>query len=85
MKVLIVLVALVASAAAFSTCGQKGSDGRIVNGLPAGHGEFPWQISLQYTPFFLIPKSVIERWARLTQVTLTASDKWSVVSGSLIA
>jgi len=45
------LVALVASAAAFSTCGKKGSDGRIVNGLDAGHGEFPWQISLRFAPY----------------------------------
>jgi secreted trypsin-like serine protease len=51
MKVLIVLVALVASSAAFSTCGKKGSDGRIVNGLPAQHGEFPWQISLRFSPY----------------------------------
>jgi len=51
MKVLVLLVALVASAAAFETCGKKGSDGRIVNGLPAGHGEFPWQISLRFAPY----------------------------------
>jgi len=42
---------LVASAAAFSTCGKKGSGGRIVNGLDAGHGEFPWQISLRFAPY----------------------------------
>jgi len=59
MKVLIVLVALVASAAAFSTCGKKGSDGRIVNGLPAGHGEFPWQISLRFSPYSFFQKQHI--------------------------
>ena len=50
MKLLLVLLAVVACASAFETCGKKGSGDRIVNGLPAGHGEFPWQISLQYNP-----------------------------------
>merc|ERR1711872_1183696 len=48
MKVLILTLALVASTAAFETCGKKGSGSRIVNGLPAAHGEFPWQISLRH-------------------------------------
>ncbi|XP_035663338.1 acrosin-like [Branchiostoma floridae] len=56
--------ALLGEGQAFEQCGQKGSvsrrrrdgDNRIVNGQDAGHGEFPWQISLQYSPFFLIPK-----------------------------
>jgi len=50
MKLLLVLLAVVACASAFETCGKKGSGDRIVNGLPAGHGEFPWQISLRYNP-----------------------------------
>merc|ERR1712136_219855 len=37
MKVFIALLALVASAVAFETCGKKGSGSRIVNGLPAAH------------------------------------------------
>jgi len=48
MKVLILAIALVASATAFETCGKKGAGSRIVNGLPAAHGEFPWQISLRH-------------------------------------
>jgi len=48
MKFLIVLAALVVCAAAFETCGKKGAGDRIVNGLPAAHGEFPWQISLVF-------------------------------------
>lgn len=52
MKVLLVLAALVATTLANEKCGLKGSGGRIVNGLPAGHGEFPWQISLQFQPYF---------------------------------
>jgi len=59
MKVLVVLAALLGASTAFEGCGQKGSGSRIVNGEDAGHGEFPWQISLQYSPFFLIPKQHI--------------------------
>merc|ERR1712136_270700 len=59
MKVFIALLALVASAVAFETCGKKGSGSRIVNGLPAAHGEFPWQISLRFAPFFLFEKQHI--------------------------
>merc|ERR1712002_1384240 len=51
MKVLIVLAALVATTLAFEKCGLKGTGSRIVNGLPAAHGEFPWQISLRFAPF----------------------------------
>jgi len=29
-------------------CGIKGSGSRIINGVDAGHGEFPWQISLRF-------------------------------------
>ena len=50
MKLLLLLLAVVACASAFETCGKKGAGDRIVNGLPAGHGEFPWQISLEYSP-----------------------------------
>jgi len=60
MKVLFVLAALLGVSLGFPQCGQKGeSSTLIVGGKDAGHGEFPWQISLQYTPFFLIPKSHI--------------------------
>ena len=59
MKVLIVLVAVVACATAFQTCGKKGAASRIVNGLPAGHGEFPWQISLRFSPFAFFQKQHI--------------------------
>ena len=31
-------------------CGKKGSASRIINGQDAGHGEFPWQISLRISP-----------------------------------
>jgi len=56
MKVLIVFAALLLccclrESVAFEQCGKKGADSRIVNGLPAGHGEFPWQISLQFAPY----------------------------------
>lgn len=47
MKFLLVVAALVATTLAFEKCGLKGSGSRIVNGLPAAHGEFPWQISLR--------------------------------------
>merc|ERR1719209_2770097 len=59
MKVLIVLAALVATTLAFEKCGLKGSGSRIVNGLPAAHGEFPWQISLRYAPAFYYQKQHI--------------------------
>lgn len=46
----LILALFVASASAFETCGKKGTGSRIVNGLPAAHGEFPWQISLRFAP-----------------------------------
>merc|ERR1712189_28764 len=54
MKVLIVLAALVATTLAFEKCGLKGTGSRIVNGLPAAHGEFPWQISLRFAPVWVL-------------------------------
>merc|ERR1712135_195513 len=48
MKTLLCLFALVAAASAYAQCGKKGSGGRIINGVDAGHGEFPWQISLRF-------------------------------------
>jgi hypothetical protein len=45
---ILALLGLVAVASAGSTCGVKGSGSRIINGVDAGHGEFPWQISLRY-------------------------------------
>merc|ERR1711890_164373 len=48
MKVICLLLVLVAAASACETCGKKGSDSRIINGVDAGHGEFPWQISLRF-------------------------------------
>merc|ERR1712142_10816 len=59
MKVLVVLFALVATTLAFEKCGMKGSGSRIVNGLPAAHGEFPWQISLRFAPFYFYQKQHI--------------------------
>merc|ERR1712002_217786 len=59
MKLLIVLAAVVACATAFQTCGKKGAASRIVNGLPAGHGEFPWQISLRFSPYAFFQKQHI--------------------------
>jgi len=59
MKVLIVLFALVATTLAFEKCGMKGTGSRIVNGLPAAHGEFPWQISLRFAPFYFYQKQHI--------------------------
>lgn len=48
MKVLLLFGFLLATCAAFETCGKKGDGAsKIVGGLDAGHGEFPWQISLQ--------------------------------------
>jgi len=44
------LLLLVAAASAFEECGKKGSSSRIINGEDAGHGEFPWQISLRIDP-----------------------------------
>merc|ERR1712002_734078 len=49
MKTICLLLVLVAAASAFETCGQKGSGSRIINGVDAGHGEFPWQISLRFS------------------------------------
>ena len=51
MKFLIVIAVALATATAFETCGKKGVGSRIVNGLPAAHGEFPWQVSLRYKHF----------------------------------
>merc|ERR1712002_135641 len=48
MKSICLLLVLVAAASAFTQCGKKGSGSRIINGVDAGHGEFPWQISLRY-------------------------------------
>jgi len=48
MKVICLLLVLVAAASAFQQCGKKGSGVRIIGGKDAGHGEFPWQISLLY-------------------------------------
>merc|ERR1712002_1154234 len=48
MKTICLLLVLVAAASAFQTCGKKGSGSRIINGVDAGHGEFPWQISLRF-------------------------------------
>jgi len=48
MKTICLLLVLVAAASAFEQCGKKGSGSRIINGVDAGHGEFPWQISLRF-------------------------------------
>jgi len=48
MKTICLLLVFVATASAFQQCGQKGSGSRIINGDDAGHGEFPWQISLRF-------------------------------------
>jgi len=48
MKTICLLLVLVAAASAFPQCGKKGSGSRIINGVDAGHGEFPWQISLRF-------------------------------------
>merc|ERR1711970_254340 len=48
MKTICLLLVLVAAASAFDQCGKKGSGSRIINGVDAGHGEFPWQISLRF-------------------------------------
>jgi len=42
------VVLLVAAASAFPQCGKKGTGSRIIGGVDAGHGEFPWQISLRF-------------------------------------
>jgi len=47
MKNIYALLVFVAAASAFEQCGKKGSGSRIINGVDAGHGEFPWQISLR--------------------------------------
>merc|ERR1711890_98368 len=51
MKTICLLLVLVVAASAFETCGQKGSGSRIINGVDAGHGEFPWQISLRFSRY----------------------------------
>lgn len=59
MKILVIIAALVAFAAGFEICGKKGASNRIVNGLPAAHGEFPWQISLRFGSYKNQPKQHI--------------------------
>lgn len=41
------LCAIVLSAQASKDCGIKNPSSRIIGGSDAGHGEFPWQVSLQ--------------------------------------
>merc|ERR1711911_163703 len=51
MNSICLILVLVAAASAFETCGKKGSGSRIINGVDAGHGEFPWQISLRFRSY----------------------------------
>jgi len=47
MLIATILLGVVASSFA-QQCGKKGSSTRIIGGVNAGHGEFPWQVSLRY-------------------------------------
>merc|ERR1712002_1079109 len=48
MKLLLAILLGVIAAASANQCGRKGYGSRIIGGVDAGHGEFPWQISLQF-------------------------------------
>lgn len=45
---LVVVSTAFTTASAFEQCGMKGSASRILNGVDAGPGEFPWQVSIQF-------------------------------------
>jgi len=59
LKVAFSFLVILTAVTAFETCGKKGGATRIVNGVPAGHGEFPWQISLLYGEYDFYWKSHI--------------------------